>query len=182
MTIEHGIIRLLLVISLLIVVPGGWMSGEQFLEARTFHRWSTESGCGIPGSVVDWCSPEGPAEAAETAARHRKAAIQYGGVAVTLVVALWAAFFPLRWVVQGFQGPKRGRRRSPPATPARAPTRSRPAVSVFGSWCGRSGGRSRGRRQGERIPVHSGSGRRRMRRGPCRSGRRAAQGSRSAGS
>ena len=38
MTIEHGIIRLLLVISLLIVVPGVWISGEQFLEARTtFH-------------------------------------------------------------------------------------------------------------------------------------------------
>jgi len=28
MTIEHGIIRLLLVISLLIVVPGAWMSGR----------------------------------------------------------------------------------------------------------------------------------------------------------
>jgi hypothetical protein len=53
MTIEHGIIRLLLVISLLIVVPGAWISGEQFLEARTFHRWSTESGCGIPGSVLN---------------------------------------------------------------------------------------------------------------------------------
>lgn len=68
MTIEHGIIRLLLVISLLIVVPGAWISGEQFLEARTFHRWSTESGCGIPGSALNWCNPERRAEAAELAA------------------------------------------------------------------------------------------------------------------
>ena len=110
MTIEHGIIRLLLVISLLIVVPGAWISGEQFLEARTFHRWSTESGCGIPGSILNWCNPERRAEAAELAALHGRAARQYAGATVALFVALWAAFYAVRWVVQGFQGSKGGRR------------------------------------------------------------------------
>jgi hypothetical protein len=109
MSVERGIVRLLLVISLLIVVPGAWISGEQFLDARTFHRWSTEWGC-LRGGFVNWCSPESRAEASEFAAMHRKTSMQYAGVTVTLVAALWAMFYALRWVAEGFQGPKRGRR------------------------------------------------------------------------
>jgi hypothetical protein len=109
MTIERRIIRLLLVISVLIVVLGAWFSGEQFLDAWTFYQWSTETGC-LPNRFVNWCNPEGRAEAAEFAALHRKAAMEYAAVTVTVVVALWALFYALRWVAQGFQAPKRRRR------------------------------------------------------------------------
>lgn len=76
MTIERRIIRLLLVISVLIVVLGAWFSGEEFLQVRTFHQWSMESGC-IAGGFVNWCDPERRAEAGEFATLHRKAATEY---------------------------------------------------------------------------------------------------------
>ena len=109
MTIEGRIIRLLLVISVLIVVLGAWFSGGEFLQARTFHQWSTESGC-IAGGFINWCDPERRAEAGEFATLHRKAAMEYAAVTITFVVALWAMFYALRWVAQGFQVPKRRRR------------------------------------------------------------------------
>lgn len=109
MTIERRIIRLLQVISVLIVGLGAWFSGEQLLEAWTFHEWSTESGC-VPNRFVNWCNPESRADAAEFATLHRKAAMEYAAVTITFVVALWAMFYALRWVAQGFQAPK-GRRR-----------------------------------------------------------------------
>jgi heme A synthase len=109
MTIERRIIRLLLVISVLIVVLGAWFSGEQLLDAWAFHQWSTESGC-VPNRVVNWCDPERRAEAGEVATLHRKAAMEYAAVTITVVAALWAMFYALRWVAEGFQAPKRRRR------------------------------------------------------------------------
>ena len=106
MTLDRGMTRLLIVLSVLILVPGAWISVEQFREARTFHEWSTESGCGIPGSVLDWCRPEKRASSAELAALSRQAAIKYAGTTVALIVALWTMFYTLRWIVRGFQGPK----------------------------------------------------------------------------
>ena len=108
MTIERRIIRLLGVISVLIVVLGAWFSGEELLDARAFHQWSTEVGC-IPNRFVNWCDPESRTEAAGFATLHRKAAMEYAAVTVTAVAALWAMFYALRWVAQGFQAPKRRR-------------------------------------------------------------------------
>lgn len=110
MSIERRIIRLLRVISVLIVVLGAWFSGGEVLEALTYHQWSTEVGC-IPNRFVNWCSSESRAEAAGFATLHRKAAMEYAAVTVTVVVALWAMFYALRWVAQGFQAPKPRRRR-----------------------------------------------------------------------
>ena len=109
MTIERRIIRLLRVISVLIVVVGAWFSGEQFLEAWTFHQWSTEVGC-MPNRLSNWCSPESRAEAGEFATLHRRAAMEYAAVTITVVAAVWAMFYALRWVAEGFQAPKRRRR------------------------------------------------------------------------
>lgn len=106
MTIERGMFRLLVVLSVLILVAGGWIAGEQFRQSRTFHEWSTESGCGIPGSVIEWCEAERRASYAEMAALTRQAAIEYAGDTVSLIVALWTTFYTVRWIVRGFQNPK----------------------------------------------------------------------------
>jgi hypothetical protein len=106
-TIQPGMIRILIVLSVLILVPGAWISVEQFREARTDHEWSTASGCGIPGSLIDWCSPGKRASNAELAALHRKAAIEYAGTTVALVVGMCAMFHVLRWIIRGFRGPTR---------------------------------------------------------------------------
>ena len=110
MTIERRIIRLLRMISVLIVILGGWFSGAELLDALAFHRWSTEGGC-LPNRFVNWCNPEGRAEAGEFAILHTKAAMQYAAVTIAVVGALWTMFYALRWVAQGFQAPpKRSRR------------------------------------------------------------------------
>jgi hypothetical protein len=110
MTIERRIIRLLRVISVLIVALGAWFSGGEVLEAFTYRQWSTEVGC-LPNRFVNWCNAERRAEAAELATLHRQAAMEYAAVTITCVVVVWAMFYALRWVAQGFQAPKRRRRR-----------------------------------------------------------------------
>jgi len=110
MTIERGMTRVLIVLSVLILVPGLWISVDQFRQARTFHEWSTESGCGIPGSVLDWCKPDTRASHAKLAALYRQAAIEYAGYTVALIGTLWAVFYTLRWIVRGFRESKESQR------------------------------------------------------------------------
>ena len=110
MTIERRIIRLLRVISVLIVVLGAWFSGGEVLEAFTYQQWSTEVGC-LFNRFVNWCSSESRAEAADIATLHRQAAMEYAAVTIICVGAVWAMFYALRWVAQGFQAPKPRRRR-----------------------------------------------------------------------
>jgi hypothetical protein len=71
-----------------------------------FHEWSTESGCRVPGSVLDWCKPDIQARHAELAALTRQATIEYAGWTVGLVTALWITFYTLAWVLGGFWGPQ----------------------------------------------------------------------------
>jgi hypothetical protein len=106
MTIERGMRRLLMVLSVLILVPGAWISGAQFRQARAFHEWSTESGCGVPDSVFDWCMPDMRARYVELAALSRQAAIEYAGGTVALIALLWMMFYTLRRIDLGFLGPK----------------------------------------------------------------------------
>ena len=110
MTIERRIIRMLRVISVLIVVLGAWFSGGEVLEAFTYQQWSTEVGC-LFNRFVNWCSSESRAEAADIATLHRRAAMEYAAVTIICVGAVWAMFYALRWVAQGFQAPKPRRRR-----------------------------------------------------------------------
>ncbi len=110
MTIERRIIRLLRVISVLIVVLGAWFSGGEVLEALTYHQWSTEVGC-LSNRFVNWCNSENRAEAAEIATLHKQAAMEYAAVTIICVGAVWAMFYAVRWVAQGFQAPKPRRRR-----------------------------------------------------------------------
>lgn len=107
MTFERGVNRILIVLSVLIFVPGAWISVDQFRDARMHHEWSTESGCAIPGAVLDhWCKPETRASNAKLAAMSRQAAAEYAAWTVSVIAALWATFYTLRWIVRGFQGPK----------------------------------------------------------------------------
>jgi len=79
-TFERGVNRILIALSVLIFVPVAWIRVEQFREARIHHEWSTESGCGVPGAVLDhWCKPETRASNAQLAALNRKAAAEYEG-------------------------------------------------------------------------------------------------------
>jgi hypothetical protein len=106
-TFERGVNRILIALSVLIFVPVAWIRVEQFREARIHHEWSTESGCGVPGAVLDhWCKPETRASNAQLAALNRKAAAEYAGWTVALIAALWATSYTLRWIVHWFQGPK----------------------------------------------------------------------------
>ena len=111
MTFERGVNRILIVLSVLIFVPGAWVSVEQFREFRVHHEFATESGCAVPGGVLDhWCKPETRASHAELAAMSRQAAALYAGLTVGLIAALWMMFYTLRWIVRGFQEPKEGQR------------------------------------------------------------------------
>jgi hypothetical protein len=109
MTIERGMFRPLVVLSVLILVAGAWAAGEAFDRSVLHHQWSTESGCDIPGSVIPWCSAEKRAGSAQLAALTRQAAIECARVTVSLIVALWTTFYTVRWIVRGFQRPKGNR-------------------------------------------------------------------------
>jgi len=104
----ESLTQLLLVLSVLILMLGAWISVDQFLNARPFHEWSTESGCAVPGSVIEWCKPETRARHAELARLYRQAAAQYAGLTIGLIAALWTTLYTLRWIVRGFRGPKNG--------------------------------------------------------------------------
>jgi flagellar biogenesis protein FliO len=110
MTIARVVVGLLVLLSIVIALPGAWLAWDEFHEARAFRRWSTEQGCGIVGSHINWCNPESRAEAAEAAALHAQAARQYSTATLVLLAGLWAAFFAVRWVVRGFRDSRHHRR------------------------------------------------------------------------